>query len=191
MRGGTDRPADVVDHAGVRLTRWRTSDAASLHQVVAESRDHLRPWLRWADEFSISIAVELTRRWEEGWRSGAEYHYAISRYGTPVGSCGLVSRIGPGGLEIIYWLHPRYIGHGLATMAVAALVEQAFNLPPINRLEIVHDIANRASGAIPHRLGFVLIDSRRPPPEMRAAGEAGIDLVWRLTRLAVDGRCLP
>jgi RimJ/RimL family protein N-acetyltransferase len=38
-----------------------------------------------------------------------------------IGSSGLMRRIGPGGLDIGYWLHPAWTGKGLATTAVAAL----------------------------------------------------------------------
>jgi ribosomal-protein-serine acetyltransferase len=76
-------------------------------------------------------------------------------------------RIGPGGLEIGYWLHAASTGRGLATAAVAALVGQAFALPDIERVEIVHDQANIASGAIPRRLGFTEIQ-RAPGRKVRS-----------------------
>jgi hypothetical protein len=49
-------------------------------------------------------------------------------------------------------------------------------------VEIVHDEANTASGAIPRRLGFAQMERRQRPQEGRASGEAGVELVWRLTR---------
>jgi ribosomal-protein-serine acetyltransferase len=91
-------------------------------------------------------------------------------------------RIGSGGLEIGYWLHPAYTGRGLATAATAALVGQAFALPGIDRVEIVHDQANTASGGIPRRLGFTEIQRRTRTQGGLAPGEVGIEVVWRLTR---------
>jgi ribosomal-protein-serine acetyltransferase len=91
-------------------------------------------------------------------------------------------RIGPGGLEIGYWLHPAYTGRGLATAAVAALVGQAFALPDIDRVEIVHGAANTASGGVPRRLGFTVIQRRTRVHGAVAPGEVGIEVVWRLLR---------
>ncbi|WP_326655132.1 GNAT family N-acetyltransferase [Streptomyces sp. NBC_01750] len=51
-------------------------------------------------------------------------------------------------------MHPAAIERGIATRATAAMVTGAFALPDVARLEIVHDLANAASGAIPRRLGF-------------------------------------
>ena len=60
-----------------------------------------------------------------------------------------MARIGPGGLEIGYWVRRAYTRRGIATTAAAALVDQAFRLPGIERVEIVHDELNVASGGIP------------------------------------------
>lgn len=114
----------------------------------------------------------ITERDESTYRNFGRYaavSYAITTADAVVGSCGLMRRIGPGGLEIGYWLPPAYTGRGLATAAVAALVRQAFTLEDIDRVEIVHDAANTASGGVPRRLGFTEIDGAplrnvRSPP---------------------------
>ena len=77
-------------------------------------------------------------------------------------------------------MHRAYTRRGLATAASAALVEQAFRLPGVDRVEIVHDELNvasagcRASSASP-RSGAARWIS--PPP----AG-TGTGVVWCLTR---------
>jgi RimJ/RimL family protein N-acetyltransferase len=90
-----------------------------------------------------------------------------------------MARIGPGGLEIGYWLHPSYVGRGAATMAVSLLAAEAFRAGA-NRVEIVTDVANLRSAAVPRRLGFVEV-ARRSPQEPSAPSEEGLDIVWRLT----------
>jgi len=96
------------------------------------------------------------------------------------GSCGLMARIGAGGLEIGYWVHRAYTRRGLATAASAALVEQAFRLPGVERVEIVHDELNVASGGVPRKLGFTEVE-RRPLDFCPPAGN-GVGVVWQLTR---------
>jgi RimJ/RimL family protein N-acetyltransferase len=77
-------------------------------------------------------------------------------------------------------VHHAYTRRGLATAASAALVEQAFRLPGVDRVEIVHDELNAASGGVPRKLGFTEAGRRvlDPPP----AQGTGVGVVWRLVR---------
>jgi RimJ/RimL family protein N-acetyltransferase len=88
----------------------------------------------------------------------------------------------PDALEIGYWLHPAHTGHGYATTAAGLLVEEAFALPWVARVQIWHDAANAASAGVPRRLGFTEIARRTPPREPAFGGEVGIDVIWELTR---------
>jgi ribosomal-protein-serine acetyltransferase len=178
-----EQPAEVLSHGPARLRRWRRADADTVYRVVMASLDHLRPWMPWAAGYDRERAVHYVNLCEHDWDAGVAYNYAIlSGDDEVVGSIGLMRRVGPGGLEIGYWLHPAHTGRGLATAATTALVEQAFTLLGVGFVEIVHDQANTASGAIPRRLGFALLERRQRPQEGKASGEAGVDLVWRLTR---------
>jgi ribosomal-protein-serine acetyltransferase len=96
------------------------------------------------------------------------------------GSIGLMTRCGPGGLEIGYWVHRAYTGRGLATAATAALVQEAFGLPGVDWVEIVHDELNVASGQIPRKLGFT--EAGRRPLDSPPPSGTGTGVVWRLTR---------
>jgi ribosomal-protein-serine acetyltransferase len=177
-------PADeCLENDGVKLRRWSDDDIGSLLRVVIESLDHLAPWMPWAaDGYGPDDATMFVDRSRADWQSGKAYNYAIiARDDAIVGSCGLMARIGDGGLEIGYWLHPGNTGRGIATRAVAALVAEAFRIGA-DRVEIVHDAANERSGAIPRRLGFVEVARRRPPQEPIASGELGEDVIWRLVR---------
>jgi ribosomal-protein-serine acetyltransferase len=176
------QPSEVLTYGPARLRRWLATDAGTIYRVVMESLEHLRPWMPWAAEYSRDDAVGFTTQSEQDWESGVAYQYAITIPDAVVGSCGLMRRIGPGGLEIGYWLHPAYTGRGLATAAAAALVGQAFALQDIDRVEIVHDAANTASGGIPRRLGFTEIERRTSAQRPVASGESGVEVVWRLTR---------
>jgi len=179
-----ERPNELIEHAPVTLRRFRADDVDALFHAVTESLDHLRPWMPWAADYSLASAKEYLAGSITSWDEDAEYNYAILT-AVPsgialAGVAGLMARIGPGGLEIGYWVHRAYTRRGLATAATAALVEQAFRLPGVDRVEIVHDELNVASAGIPRKLGFTEVGRRPldlPPPE-----GTGIGVVWSLTR---------
>ncbi len=174
------RPDEVIEHGQVILRRYREDDLDAIVRAVTDSADHLSPWLPWAVNYSRESAAEFLAGSVQGWDDGTVYNYAITTGGALAGGTGLMARIGPGALEIGYWVHQAYTRRGLATAAAAALVEQAFRLPGVNRVEIVHDELNVASGGVPRKLGFTQVGRHAidPPP---AAG-TGIGVVWRLVR---------
>lgn len=181
----TERPEPeaVIEHAPVTLRRYRAEDADGLFRAVTESLDHLSPWLPWAADYTRESAEEFLAQSATDWDHGKAYNYAITTGGVLAGGIGLMARIGPGGLEIGYWVHREYARRGLATAASAALVDQAFRLPGVDRVEIVHDELNVASGGVPRKLGFTEVERR--PLDLPAPEGNGIGVVWRLTRPAL------
>jgi ribosomal-protein-serine acetyltransferase len=176
----TERPEDLLSRPPVTLRRHRPDDLDAVFQAVTESLDHLRPWLPWAAGYTRQSAAEFLAKSAQGWADGTEYGYAIIAGGVLAGGCGLMRRIGPGGLEIGYWVHQAWTRRGLATAASAALVEAAFRLPGVDRIEIVHDELNVASAGVPRKLGFTEV-ARRPLDLPPPAG-TGTGIVWRLLR---------
>ena len=162
------------------MRRYREDDLDAVFQAVTDSADHLRPWMPWAADYSRESAREFLARSAQGWEDGTAYNYAITTGGALAGGIGLMARIGPGGLEIGYWVHQAYTRRGLATAAAAALVEQAFRLPGVDRVEIVHDELNVASGGVPRKLGFTEVGRRLL--EIPAPAGTGVGVVWRLVR---------
>ena len=176
----TERPEDLIEHGPVILRRYREDDLDALVQAVSESEDHLGPWLPWVAGHSRESEAEFLARATQDWDVGAVFNYAIIADGALAGGCALISRIGPGGLEIGYWVHRAWTRRGLATAASAALVEAAFRLPGVDRIEIVHDELNVASAGVPRKLGFTKV-GRRPLDPPPPAG-TGIGVIWRLVR---------
>ena len=178
-----EHPADVLVYDRVELRRKRLVDVDAQHRLVLESLEHLTPWMPWASGYSRDSLLEHLTGAQSDWESGRAYDYAIVSEGEIVGSCGLMRRIGPGGLEIGYWIHPDRTGRGLVTMAAAALVEAAFALAGTTHVEIHHDEANTASGAVPRRLGFTVVSREKDTTRGGAPAESGITVIHRLDRL--------
>lgn len=173
-------PERIEGH-GLVLRHWRVADAAAQERAIAESREHLRPWMRWAatspptDERRALLA-----QWERDWAAGGDAIYAIFRGRSIAGSGGLHRRRGPAALEIGYWIHAAFVRQGIATAAARLLVDTAFAESGIERVEIHHDRANVASAGVPRGLGFRLVGER--PNERDAPGEVGVDCVWVMAR---------
>ncbi len=138
---------------------YRESDAQDLFEAVAESRDHLRPWLPFADahqtvEESRDWIIHTMAQWllREDLTMGI-WEAATNRY---LGGTGFhVHNWDTGYFEIGYWIRASAEGHGYITEAVRLLANYAFDTLKANRLEIRCDELNARSAAIPQRLGFV------------------------------------
>jgi ribosomal-protein-serine acetyltransferase len=174
------RPAEVIDVGPAVLRRWRTRDLDASCAAVYASLEHLRPWMPWAVDFSRAAQADFLAGCDRDWRAGVAFNYAMVVNDEIAGSAGLMARIGAGGLEIGYWVHTAYTRRGFATVASAALVEQAFALPGIDRVQIIHDELNLASGGVPRKLGFTAITRR--PLSHKPLGGTGVGVVWELTR---------
>jgi RimJ/RimL family protein N-acetyltransferase len=180
------RPARLPDHLegpqGLLLRRWNVADAETLATAVAQSTEHLRPWMGWVSQEPMTLAQR--RAWlaarEREWTAGGDVVLGVFVDGEAAGGCGLHRRIASDGLEIGYWIHPAFTGRGIGTAAARLLTDSALALPEISHVEIHHDKANLASGAIPRRLGYRLVGESRDA--VQAPAETGIECTWRMDR---------
>lgn len=137
---------------------WRRSDAPALANALAESEAHLREFIPWVVDGRVpgqSLEDRLAQHAAD-FESGAAWVYGVfaRESGEILGQCGLYPRVGPGALELGYWVAKRATGQGIATEASRALIELAFGEPGIERVEIHCDSRNVASIRVGQRLGF-------------------------------------
>src|ERR1700748_43511 len=161
-----NRPNELIEHAPVTLRRYRAEDVDALFGAVTESLDDLRPWMPWAADYSRASAEEYLAGSVKDWDEGTAYNYAIVTGDALVGSIGLMNRSAA--------------GRGMSAAPTAPLVGQAFGLPGVDWVEIVHDELNVASGQIPRKLGFT--EAGRRPLDFPSPSGTGTGVVWRLTR---------
>jgi ribosomal-protein-serine acetyltransferase len=172
---------EVVTTDRLTLRVWRDDDAPALAAAVAESLEHLRPWMVWADHaMSEAEAAAFVAERRARWADGGDATYGVFAGGAVVGGTGLHSRRGPATLEIGYWLHPAHTRRGYATELSAGLTDAAFAQPGVERVEIRHDANNARSRAVPLRLGFALAAVAADPA--RAPGDSGIEWTWAMAR---------
>jgi RimJ/RimL family protein N-acetyltransferase len=167
------------------LRCYEARDAASLKAAIDVSLDSLRRWMPWARDEPSSIEVIVTRlaQIRHNFLSATDWGYGVfERDGTDVlGGIGLHPRIGPGALEIGYWLRTDQTGRGIMTEGVAALTRVAFDVHGVGRVEIRCDPRNAPSAAIPRRLGYTLETTLRGNT-VDSDGLPRDTLIWAMTR---------
>jgi RimJ/RimL family protein N-acetyltransferase len=140
------------------LRCWSPRDASRLRVALDACDAHLRPYIPFMKDEPRTL--QQTAQWLRGHRAafdlGQMYRYAVFDRDEKVllGENMLLSRVGPGGLEIGYWTHKDAIGKGIANEASCAMIRTAFEIEKVDRVEIMCDPENSASSSIPKRLGF-------------------------------------
>ncbi len=176
----------LPEQAGARgrltVRRLRPADAAALGRAVAESLEHLRPWMAWTAQEPLDLPQRraMLEEWERDWRAGGDVTMGAFLDGALVGGAGIHRRIGAGGLELGYWIHPGHLRRGLATEVALRLTDAAFAVPGITHVEIHHDRANAASRGVAAKLGYELIAEVADGAESPA--EEGVECRWRMER---------
>ncbi len=142
----------------VLVRPYRESDADALHEAIDESRDHVRPWLPFADQHQ---SVDETRDWiirmAAHWllRESFECSLWEATTGRYLGGLGLHPRDWElGYFEIGYWLRASAQGHGYVSEAVRLVGDYVFTSLGARRLEIRCDARNRRSAGVAERMGF-------------------------------------
>ncbi|MDI6102786.1 GNAT family N-acetyltransferase [Actinoplanes sp. NEAU-A12] len=149
-------PPEMINAGELVLKRWEPEWAGELSAAVHESLAELQPWMPWAtDDYGPAEARAYAEQSVENWARGTEFNYAVfTTVGELIGAIGLMTRMGPGILEIGYWTRTPYAGRGHMTAAVKALTRVAVTLPGIDRITIRHKPANGASAAVAAKAGF-------------------------------------
>lgn len=177
-------PPELIHCGLVVLRRSRPADAHRVAEAVSQSLAHLRPFMPWASPDAARADMQAGRLHtvDEAWLAGTGFEYSIfdpddEPDTAPVlGGIGLHRRIGPGGIEMGYWVHVGHTRRGYVGAAAKALTGTGLALPDVDRVEIHCDQANTASAAIPRKLGYRLdrLDDREP----MAPAETGRHQIW-------------
>ncbi len=180
MTAGGAAPPEELRTGRLVLTRVRPADLDEVTAAVDASLPELAPWMPWAQDpegTREGTAAFLAGAWDR-WAAGEEFSYAVREPGGPAvrGVVGLHARIGPGALEIGYWVRTSDTGRGVASEAARALMEAALALPGIGRLEIHCDEANVRSARVAAGLGHQLVATRDYAGD--APGDTGRLQIW-------------
>ena len=183
MRGPEiSKPAYRIETQRLVLRCWQPEDATRMQKAVAESKEHLLPYMPWAvnEPAPVETKIDLIRKFRASFDRGEDYVYGVfnSDDTRVLGGSGLHTRIGEAGLEIGYWIHRDFVGQGFATELAAALTKVAFELYLVQRMEIHCAVENFASAAVPRKLGYVHEATRRRLAF--AHGSKSDSMIWTL-----------
>lgn len=138
---------------------YRVEDAEALKEAVEESRDHLRPWLPFADAHqSIEESRDFIIRSMASWLLRENFTLSIweKTAGAFLGGTGFHVRDWEARyFEIGYWLRASAEGHGYMIEAARLVTDFLFEQLNAQRVEIRCDALNTRSAAVAQRLGFV------------------------------------
>jgi len=136
---------------------WSPDDAAAVHHAEASSREHLKPFMVWANTIeSMDDTTTKLVRFRSKFDRGKDFMFGVFDPSTKevVGGTGLHPRVGAGGVEIGYWVRGDRVRKGLATEIAGALTRVAFELGNVRFVEIRTVPENVASSSVPKKLGF-------------------------------------
>jgi ribosomal-protein-serine acetyltransferase len=157
------------------LRRLEESDADELYRLIEANREYLARWLPWASGLTYEGSVEFIRTVRRQEASNDGFQAALVSEGRIVGIAGFHSVNWPHRSTTIgYWLAEAHQRRGLMSRAVRALVDHAFGVWDLHRVEIQAAVDNHRSRAIPERLGFREEGVRR---EAELIGDRYHDLV--------------
>lgn len=158
-----DIPERLAGERTVLLAPYAGS-GAEMAVVIAQSLEHLKPWMSWAQEPPTAESAErVVRRMRADFigRVDLSYHVHARRAdgtaGRLLGGAGL-HRIdwAVRKFEVGYWIRPEAAGQGHVGEAVRLLTALAFDQLGARRIEIRCDDDNLKSRAVAERCGFEL-----------------------------------
>lgn len=140
----------------VELRALGEGDAADLFALADRNRLHLRAWLPWVDGTrTVEDVRAFLRTARQQDLDGDGFQAGIWYRGTLAGVAGY-HRIDWRRRQVAlgYWLGREFEGRGIMTRACRALVDHAFEVYHLDRVEIRAAVENRRSRAVAERLGF-------------------------------------
>jgi len=133
-----------------------SADAEELFALIDANRAHLARWMPFVGQTRSSAdSLAFIRAARRQYDENRGLQMAILSGERIIGVAGF-HRIdwATRSTSIGYWLAEPYQGAGTMTLATRALLEYAFSVLRLRRIEIRAGVENHRSRAIPERLGF-------------------------------------
>lgn len=160
-------------------------DSAPLTEAVAESLEHLRPWMPWAQHPPVESENEKSiRRGVARWTAREDLWMMLIRKsdGRWIGGSGLHRlQWDVPHFEIGYWVRASEEGKGYITEAVHGITDFAFESLRAERVMIQCDALNTRSAAVAERCGYIF-EGRKVHDSLSVEGELRDTFVYSMIR---------
>ena len=155
------RPGPIITGDGVTLRPPRAADHAAWAELRLASRDYLQPWEPTWPEDDLSRAAFRRRLsiYEREMEAGTALPTFIFDAESRLAGAITLSNVRRGVAEtgtLGYWIGRAFAGRGLATAAVRALADHAFQGLGLHRVEAACVPTNLASRRVLEKAGFEL-----------------------------------
>jgi len=151
-------PAYRIETARTRLRCLEPKHVDLLERAIGESLAHLKPWMTWTvhEPLPREQRIERLRTSRGHFDLGSDYGYGIfdKSESSLLGVVALKLSTVVDERELGYWLHVSHTGQGLALEAALAAVRVAFELEPLDAIDLRTDPENERSARLAERLGF-------------------------------------
>lgn len=137
------------------LRKMQTSDYKDMYEYSC--RHEVTKYLLWCEHESPDQTYGYLEAVGKSYKSGDFHDWAVTLTdsGKMIGTCGFTSfDFENGRAEVGYVLNPKYWGQGIATEAVSAAIEFAFNELGANRVEAKFIEGNGASLRVMEKCGM-------------------------------------
>lgn len=141
---------------GVHLLLSHPLHAAPLYKAVKKNRAHLEVFLQWVSEMrTVEDTEKYLTKCANDQNEGTEWSFNIFKEDKIIGRIGLHQIDKKNNNACIgYWIAKKEQGKGIITTATQLLINYAFTVLQLHRIEILTATQNVKSAAIPLLLGF-------------------------------------
>jgi len=149
--------------SSIRLRPFTRDDIPAFTAAVNASLNTLQPWMVWAhpDYQPEEAASWIAFTQQQRIKGEAEEFAIVDDRDRLLGGAGIRFAREPGQFAALgYWVRSDMQRQGVASRAVALLLEMGFALPEVKVIEILAAEENRASRAVAERCGARFIDMR-------------------------------
>lgn len=154
----------MVNHVGTKeietknlmLRKFTIDDADEMFNNWAKDPDNVK-FLSWQAHKNIEVTKKVLSEWVESYKKDETYRWGIflKENEQLIGGIDMVLLLGHVDCcEIGYVLSKRYWNQGLMTEALKAVINYLFKEANFNRIQLRHDINNKASGRVMQKAGM-------------------------------------
>jgi ribosomal-protein-alanine N-acetyltransferase len=141
----------------------RTADVPEIRRLLRHNHVHLKPWNPapppGEDPSTLTEVSKTVLKQRRDWKHGTSFVFMVAPIGAPsrlIGKIALngVLRGAMYGAYLGYWMDVDHVGKGLATEAIAAVLDFAFGPANLHRVQAAIMPKNERSLRVIEKLGF-------------------------------------